>query len=168
MPTIAEIIAAKKAAAAKDEPKLFDALAEKMANAKQRIDDSDAEWKEAIDRIDPPGKHKAAAIVLSASTPMQPAEIAQKAHYAEERSLSRSRGEAIPMTPTAADKEVATWHEALNAFESSLCIMRDPKEPDVVWLAIRPDREGLPPLLVHRLPVLVWDHPTATYRSEPF
>jgi hypothetical protein len=56
----------------------------------------------------------------------------------------------------------------MNSFESSLCVMRDPKEPETVWLAIRPDRDGLPPLLVHRLPWLLWDHPTASHKPEPF
>ena len=150
MPSIAQIIAAKKAKAA----------------VKTQVSNEDRELDEAIDRIDPPGKRK--ALVLSASTPLPAADVAEKAHHKELRSLSRSQGEAIPVVPVDADKETETWHEALNSFESSLCIMRDPKEADVVWLAIRPEREGLPPLLVHRLPMLLWDHPTATYSSRPF
>jgi hypothetical protein len=157
MPTIAEVIAAKKAAAAKA-----------AGAAAWAGEPEDPEIEAMLDRLKPMGKPKAAAIVLSAKAPLPPADVAEKAHHAEQRSLSRNQGEAIPLTPVNADKEVETWHEALNAFESSLCVMRDPKEADVVWLAIRPDREGLPPLLVHRLPVLLWDHPTATYRSEPF
>jgi len=107
MPTIAEIIAAKKAAASKaapapqqSEPKLFDALAERMA-------------AEAINRIDPPaaGKRRA-GLVLSAKTPLQPAETAEKAHHAALRSLSQPEGEAIPLTPCNASQEVETWHEA--------------------------------------------------------
>jgi hypothetical protein len=150
MPTIAQIIAAKKAKAA----------------VKTQVSNDDRELDEALDRIDPPGKRK--ALVLSASTPLPAADVAQKAHHKELRSLSRSQGEAIPVVPVGADRETETWHEALNSFESSLCIMRDVNEPDVVWLAIRPEREGLPPLLVHRLPMLLWDHPNATYSSRPF
>lgn len=146
MPTIAEIIAAKKAKAASAAP--------------QAAPPVDAELAAAIERIDPPsvGKRRQ-GLVLSASTPLHPADVAQKAHQAELRSLSATKGEAVPMTPTDADKEAATWHEALNSFESSLCIMRDPKEPDVIWLAVRAEREGLPPILLHRLPWLLWEHP---------
>jgi hypothetical protein len=160
MPTIAEIIAAKKLKAAGAA-----AWADKPAPA--AAPEAELELVAAIDRIDPPsaGKRRA-GLVLSASTPLHPAEIAEKAHHAELRSLSRPSGEAIPMTPANADKEVSTWHEALNSFESSLCAMRDANEPDVIWLAIRPDREGLPPILLHRLPWLLWDHPAA--QADPY
>ena len=155
MPTIAEIIAARKAAAspAKVDPPTT----------------ADLELEEAINRIDPPaaGKRRA-GLVLSAKTPQPPAEIAQKAHYAEMRSLSRSEGEAIPLTPCNATREVETWHEAMNAFESSLCVMRDPQDSDVVWLAIRPDRAGLPPILIHRLPWVLWDYPHPPTDKDPF
>ena len=72
------------------------------------------------------------------------------------------------MTPANADKEVATWHEALNSFETALCVMRDPTDLEVVWLAIRPDREGLPPILVHRLPWLIWDYPHTPTEYHPY
>ena len=150
MPTIAQIIAAKKAAASQAAP------APQVA--------ADPMLEAAIARIDPPslGKRRA-GLVLSASTPLPVAVAAEKAHYSEARSLSCTAGEAIPLTPADADKEVATWHEATNSFESSLCVMRDPKEPEVIWLAVRADREGLPPILLHRLPWLLWDHPTSSY-----
>jgi hypothetical protein len=121
----------------------------------------------AIDRIDPPslGKRRA-GLVLSASTPLPTADTAEKAHHAELRSLSKPEGEAIPMTPANADKETATWHEATNSFESSLCVMRDPKEPEVIWLAVRADRDGLPPILLHRLPWLLWEHPMAIREDQ--
>jgi hypothetical protein len=155
MPTIAELLAARKAAAspAKVDPPTT----------------ADLELEEAINRIDPPQRGKRrAGLVLSAKTPLPPAEIAQKAHHAEMRSLSRSEGEAIPLTPCNATKEVETWHEALNSFESSLCVMRDPQDSDVVWLAIRPDREGLPPILIHRLPWVLWDYPHPPTDKDPF
>ena len=154
--TIAEIIAAKQRAAAPTEP---------------AAPQADPMLEAAINRIDPPsmGKRRA-GLVLSAKTPLQPADVAEKAHHSELRSLSQPQGEAIPMTPANADKEVATWHEATNSFESSLCVMRDPNEPEVIWLAVRADREGLPPILLHRLPWMLWDHPTSSYCvcSVPF
>jgi hypothetical protein len=155
MPTIAELLAAK-------------------GKAKQTKHD-DTATREAIDRIDPPGK-RVAGIVLSKSLPGGPEPRGQRTPVMgpedlepEPRSLSRTAGEAIDMTPVKADNEVETWHAALNAFESSLCVMRDPKEPDVIWLAVRPDREGLPPLLVHRLPWVLWNHPQEIRPdNEPF
>lgn len=156
--TIAQIIAAKKAAAAK---------ASAPAQAEPQVD---LMLDAAIDRIDPPsvGKRRA-GLVLNASTPLAQADVAEKLHHHELRSLSKPQGEAIPMTPANADKETATWHEATNAFESSLCVMRDPKEPDVIWLAVRADREGLPPILLHRLPWLLWEHPMTIREDQiPF
>jgi hypothetical protein len=83
--------------------------------------------------------------------------------------LSASVGEAIDMTPTNADAETATWHQALNAYDSMLCLMRDPYEPEVVWLAVRADRPSLPPILIHRLPWVIYDHPnTPRHPNEQF
>ena len=155
MQTIAEIIAAKKAAAKPPTPTINESLT------------VDLELEAVIDRIDPPGKRRT-GLVLSAKTPLQPAEVAQKAHHAELRSLSETVGQAIPLTPCNASREVETWHEALNAFESALCVMRDPADSDVVWLAIRADREGLPPILIHRLPWTLWDYPHAPTDIKPF
>lgn len=154
MPTIAEIIAAKQAAATPP-----------VATAPPV--DVDPLLESAIDRIDPPaaGKRRA-GLVLSAKTPLPVADVAEKGHHAELRSLSQPEGEAIPMTPANADKETTTWHEATNSFESSLCVMRDPKEPEVIWLAVRADRDGLPPILLHRLPWLLWDHPMAISEDQ--
>ena len=159
MPTIAEIIAAKKSAA----------TAQPVTNRPELDLSHDPMLEAAINRIDPPaaGKRRA-GLVLTAKTPLQPAEVAQKAHHAELRSLSETHGEAIPLTPCNASKEVTTWHEAMNAFESSLCVMRDPLDSDAVWLAIRPDRDELPPILIHRLPWTLWDYPHAPTDRKPF
>jgi hypothetical protein len=156
MPTIAEIIAAKKAAAA-------------TPTASTPAVHHDPMLEAAINRIDPPsaGKRRA-GLVLSAKTPLQPAEVAMKEHHKELRSLSQPQGEAIPLTPCNASKEVETWHEATNAFESQLCVMRDPQDSDVVWLAIRADRDGLPPILLNRLPWTLWDYPSKPTDSQPF
>lgn len=179
MATIAEIIAAKKAkqAGGTATPAATPSLrteAQKESIA-ERI-----ELDEAIARIDPPGKRearKSAGMILTKAMPVPPkgeprgqaTPIAGPDQYPELRSLSRTQGEAIPQVPANADKEVSTWHEALNSFESSLCVMRDPHEAEVIWLAIRPDRECLPPLLVYRLPWTLWDHPNAPRpENEPF
>ena len=139
MPTIAEILAAKKAAATPGKPKPRSLV---LSATKQAEDDAP---KNSLDEGYPP-----------------------KWLTEEPRSLSHPKGEAIPMTPSNAVGEVATWHEALNSFESSLCVMRDPHEPDVIWLAVRAERKGLPPILLHRLPWCLWDHPHTPTEDEPF
>ena len=156
--TILELIAAKQAAAKPTQ-----------TICKPCVGVADPMLEAAINRIDPPrlGK-RCAGMVLSIKTPPPLADVSQKAHHAALRSLSRSEGEAIPMTPCNADKEVTTWHEALNAFKSQLCVMRDSMDSDVVWLAVRPDRRDLPPILLHRLPWAIWNYPTAPTETQPF
>jgi hypothetical protein len=41
-------------------------------------------------------------------------------------------------------------------------------DSDVVWLAVRPDRRDLPPILLCRLPWTLWDYPTAPTEEKPF
>jgi len=111
-----------------------------------------------------PTRPPAASMILKRDTP--PSSLSS---LPSPRSLSASVGEAIDMTPTNADAETATWHQALNAYDSMLCLMRDPYEPEVVWLAVRADRPSLPPILIHRLPWVIYDHPsTPRHPNEPF
>ena len=148
--TIAEIIAAKKRAAAPAAP---------------QAPQADPVLEAAIDRIAPPslGKRRA-GLVLSASTPMPAADIAEKAHHAELRSLSLPQGEALPVLPVAADAATTAWHAAINAFESELCLMRDPVDSERGWLALRLDGQPLPLLLKS---FMLFDHPQPV-RSQPF
>lgn len=124
MPTIAEIIAAKKAAAASP----------------------------------PVGKPKPAGIILSQELPPQHQNgepRGQKPPISEElRSLSEPRGQGIDMTPAEASPMTAMWHQAMNAFQTELCIMQDPERPDQAWIAVR--MTGHPPILLHCLPL--WGH----------
>ena len=183
MPTIAEIIAAKKAKAAaagapEETTTTTPAPAPRRETLAEKIElDAIDKRLAAIPALKPlvaTAPRKPGGIILSKELPAgesrgQRTEIKGPDLEPERRSLSESAGEALPMTPRDADREVSTWHEALNAFESSLCVMRDPKDPEVIWLAVRPDREGLPPLLVHRLPWLLWEHPdTERPEGEPF
>jgi hypothetical protein len=158
MPTIAEIIAAKKAAAGSTPAKPAPSTQPTAA---------DLEVEAAINRIDPPGKRRA-GLVVSNKTPLQPAVIAEKVAHKENRSLSQTSGEAIPMVPVNADPEEQTWHAALNAFETELCLMRDPQDSEVAWLAVRSYRAGMPPILLHRLPWILWDQPHNPTDREPF
>ena len=161
--TIAEIIAAKKIANAKFKDYVADAYAKHPSQPTA----ADLEVEAAINRIDPPGK-RSAGLVVSNKTPLQPAVIAEKAAHAESRSLSQTSGEAIPMVPINADPEETTWHAALNAFETELCLMRDPTGSEVAWLAVRSYRAGMPPILLHRLPWILWDQPHNPTDREPF
>jgi hypothetical protein len=158
--TIAEIIAAKKAAAAS-------AITAGKAAPPSQPTVNDLEVEAAIDRIDPPGKRRA-GLVVSNKTPLQPAVIAEKVAHAENRSLSRTKGEAIPMVPTNADAEMLTWHAAQNALETELCVMRDPADSEAVWLAVKPYRAGMEPILLHRLPWTLWEYPHRHDNDQPF
>ena len=88
-----------------------------------------------------------------------PAEEVPRAPEPKRRSLSERQGEAVPLVPEGADTELATWHHCMNAFETELCLMRDPEDPEVAWLAVRPLRVDMNPILIHRLPWLLWEHP---------
>ena len=159
--TIAEIIAAKKAAAHNSQP----VTNRNALDCQPTVNDLEVEA--AIDRIDPPGKRRA-GLVVSNKTPLQPAVIAEKVAHAESRSLSRTKGEAIPMVPTNADAEMLTWHAAQNALETELCVMRDPADSEAVWLAVKPYRAGMEPILLHRLPWTLWEYPHRHDKDQPF
>lgn len=133
MPTIAEIIAAKKAAAT----------------------------------APPVGKSKPAGIILSKDLPPQHQNgepRGQKTPIPDEiRSLSEPRGQGIDMTPVNASPMTTTWHQAMNAFQTELCIMQDPERPDQAWIAVK--MAAHPPILLHCLPL--WEHPTKS-QTQPF
>jgi hypothetical protein len=115
-----------------------------------------------------PGKPKSNGLVLNnAPLPPQP-EPAPQPTELEPRSLSERSGEAIPMVPVGADPETVTWHEGMNALETDLCVMQDPTEPEVAWLAIRSLRPGLKPLLLHRLPWALWLQQPEPTEDQPF
>lgn len=156
MPTIAELIAAKKAA-----EQAAAAQAESPAPAPQS----------------PLGKPRTAGLVLTKDMPKgmengeprgQRTPIAETLpNQMDRRSLSEADGEAIPLTPTNASKAVSMWHEAMNAFQSDLCLMRDPNNPEFAWFAVRLDHLPSDPLLLHRLPL--YEHPrTVRPDNEPF
>jgi hypothetical protein len=173
MPTIAEILAAKKAAAAKPE-----AREQKPEVRKETLAEL-AEAKACIDRIAPPGKQAAAAsarkgagLILNRDMPA-PANGEPRGQATPvagpdlPRSLGASDGETIDMTPLNADSCIKDWHKAVNAFSTELCIMRDPIDPQRAWLAVRLEEDPLRPLLLKDL--MIYDHPLAhRHPDEPF
>jgi hypothetical protein len=179
MPTIAEILAAKKAGAtataAAGKPATYAAAAKPETLAER------AATKAAIDAIDPPGKSAAAAaarkmtgLILNKDMPCPPkgeprgqATPVRGPEDIQPRSLGASEGEAIDVTPLAADQCIKDWHKAVSAFSTELVIMRDPVDPERAWLAVRLEEEPLHPLLLKDLPI--YDHPRAFRKpNEPF
>ncbi|MES2995880.1 MAG: hypothetical protein V4733_03630 [Verrucomicrobiota bacterium] len=164
MPTIAEIIAARKASAETQSAP----AGPKAASIAETI-----EAEAAIDRIDPPGKRKPPTLILSTATSPEVPESRGQATPVngppEQRALVGTAGETLDMTPVGADPGTAAWHQAMCGLESELCVMRDPADPEACWLALRPAGKDLPPLLLHRLPWTLWDHPDQQRPpDEPF
>jgi hypothetical protein len=162
MPTIQQILAsraAQKAGGAPAPAAPRETLAERAAT------------KEAIDRIDPPGKRERAparGLVLNKDMPVPPRENRGQATPVtgpENRALGATNGELIDMTPANADPAKTAWHKALVSLETELCLVRDPSDPERAWLAIRLTDQR--PLLIKDF--LIYDHPdTARPVSDPF
>lgn len=176
MPTIAEILAAKKAVpSTQPAPPAGKKLTlAELAAAKEQEREAEA----AIDRIDPPGKQerreanrRTVGLVLNRNMSVpekgEPRGQATPIGGPEERALAATSGELIDMTPEDATPETAAWNSAMIALESDLCVIRDPADPEACWLALTsagPDRK---PLLLHRLPWLLYEAP-AEATGEPF
>ena len=112
-----------------------------------------------------PGKPR--GLVLSSKAP-EPTPLPTPAPEFDERSLGLPQGQTIDMTPVDALPQTATWHQALNAFESELVITNDPQDPTHLWLAVFPKGVGyVPPILIHRLQF--FEHPsTQRPANHPF
>jgi hypothetical protein len=178
MPTIAEIIAAKaaaKVAAAKPQaaPAAAGPPASKLSIAeKAEFLAIDKRLADVVD-LKPLAAAKPRGIILSKDLPKgenrgQATPIAGPPEV-EERALAVTTGEVIDVTPHGADAETAAWHSALTSLESDLCVMRDQEDPEVCWLALKSVGTQRRPLLLHRLPWLLWDHPeTQRPEDQPF
>jgi hypothetical protein len=165
--TIAEIIAAKKGAAA--------APATKKETLRERVENDALEARLApVKPAVATAARKAAGLVLNKDMPANPqgeprgqATPVRGPEDMAPRSLGASEGETIDMTPLEADPCILDWHKAVNAFSTELCIMRDPVDPERAWLAVRLDEEPLHPLLLKDLPI--YEHPRAHRKpNEPF
>lgn len=171
MPTIAEIIAAKKAkehAAATGQP-----APQAAPPARRETLAEAAEAKAAIDRIDPPGKserataaRKSAGLILSKAMPERPDMTPPPDD--EPRALGARVGQALTVVPDEAPPQSVAWDAILNRWETDLVIMADP-EPgsEAAWLALKPGTGGGLPVLLHKLPF--WPHPQRKQPpDEPF
>jgi hypothetical protein len=118
---------------------------------------------EKIAAMQQTGKPPIKPLVLS-SAPAP--EIKKTEDQAEERSLSQPYGQGINQVPLEASPEAVAWHSALNSFSSELCIVNDPKDPEMAWLAIKMKDKNLQPLLLHQFPF--WEHPMTLRQENPF
>lgn len=182
MPTISEILAAKaakKAGPVENTPELFSPVWNGIGKPGSMTPvpptiaamiTSEKEVEAAIDRIDPPGKSLVLSRQSEASNATKGEPRGQRSEiHAElpaERSLSETTGEGVKTIPLEATPAEALWIHAMSGFESELCIMTDPTDPESAWLAVRIGEE-FPPILLHRLPF--YEHPkTQRSPNEPF
>lgn len=161
MPTIAEIIAARKAGAKNPAT----ATTTTQAAAPKESLAERVELVEAINRIDAPGKRKGGSLVLdNAPLPPEPKEEVP----AEPRMLGARVGEVINILPESPAPQAVAWDAVLNRWETDLVIMQDP-EPgsEHAWIALKPTTGGGLPIMLHKL--MFWPHPERTFpASEPF
>lgn len=151
MPTIAELLAAKKAklAGTSNVERPTSNVEGKAESIAERI-----ELKEAIDRIDPKGKSKAASLVLSQRMPEQVPEP------------EPARKLAAPLSQAPTFQTDAAWGAVLASTVADLCVMRDPADPEACWLAVRHIECTHPPIMILCLPWLLWEHPQAAKPEE--
>lgn len=115
-----------------------------------------------------PGKPTSVGLVLTKALPPEPKTAeSPMLPLVDRRSLSEPEGEAIPMTPMDAPPSIQSWHQAMNAFQTDLCLVRDPLNPEYAWLAVRFEDQPSNPILLHKL--ILWEHPrTVRPENEPF
>jgi len=147
-------------------------IAEKLA-ARKKAQPAPTDSVDAlIDRIDPPGKSQraesarnTARMILKQEPPLTVSQPEIRVVTPERRALGDPAGETIDMTPQNATQAQAAWHAAYNAFETELCLMRDPTDSEVAWLAVRLDGQEDWPILLKSFPL--YDHPRMV-RPGPF
>jgi len=128
----------------------------------------DQEAEDAIQRITQPGKHRG-LVITPTSAPQRP-DVSQPVEVLwepENRTLGSPAGEGVPMVPLNATPAQETWHTIVNSLASYLCIMSDPGDPEVAWLAIRAQGQEQFPILIQRF--AYWEHPHSRRQpSDPF
>jgi len=173
MPTISEILAAKKAATKGGSVSATAAAPRESIAEKMEADALDARLAPVKPSVATAAR-KAAGIILSMDLPADSPNGEKRGQATpikgpedDRRSLSATDGEAIPMTPMEADASVTAWHAALNAFESELCLMTDPHDPERAWIAVRLDGQEQWPILLKSFPL--YEHPrTVRPPDKPF
>jgi|LakMenE01Jun11ns_1017448.scaffolds.fasta_scaffold9956035_10 hypothetical protein len=152
---------------------LSEKIAAKKAAVKPTIKESlpvaiDQEAEDAIQRITQPGKHR--GLVITPTTAPQRPDVSQPVEVLwepENRTLGSNAGEGVPMVPANPSAAIETWHHIVNSLASYLCIMSDPQDPEVAWLAIRARGQEQFPILIQRF--AYWEHPnTVRPPAHPF
>lgn len=132
MPTLAEIMAAKKAGGSQPPA---DGGGIKISPQSERVALS-KNIKQTLDDLAP--------------------KPAPPLPNSNQRELGASQaGERIPMDhpPAGAPKEAWDWFEAMHSFASELGIVLDENNQEFAWLAVRANPYA-PPLLLHRFPLI--------------
>jgi len=112
----------------------------------------------------PPSKLLSKPMLVSSSTVPEKKKVEE---IVDERSLSQTMGEGIDHTPVNPQMGQNEWNEALNAFKSEMCIVSDPKDPEMAWIGLRLNGKEERPLLLYQLPY--WEHPlTVRPDNHPF
>lgn len=150
-------------------PSITEILAQRAAAAK-------AQASPAPTTLPTVGKSHTAALVLTKTLPPEMANgeprgqktpISETPPKAIRRSMSEPEGEAIPLVPLDATPTTTAWHEAMNAFSTEMCLMRDPLNAEYAWLALRLVGQEANPILLYKMPF--YEHPrTVRPDSEPF
>jgi hypothetical protein len=134
MPTLAEILAAKK----QPKPEATPAPATTI-------------------KITPESEHAAAAARIKATLDATAPKPAPPLPDTGKRELGAmaATGERIPMDHPGegAPPEEWEWFDSLHSFVTDICIVIEPSPSSHAWLAIKA-RPWDPPLLLHRLPVV--------------
>lgn len=181
MPSIAEILARKAAEKAARQPAPAPAAAAPEPTSAKMTLAERVSLKEAIDRIDPPGKPPAASLTAPArkvlglvvtKTSMEtPEPRGQSTNIEgplpvepERRALGSPQGELLDLTPTDADEKTMQWEMARMALETDLAIARCPQDSEGCWLVLA--SPGRPLLYLHRLPWSLYDSPPT--KDVPF
>jgi hypothetical protein len=113
----------------------------------------------------PASKLLSKPMLVSSSPAPEPKKIEEV--EAEERNLSQPSGHGVDHTPISATQPQQMWNQALNAFASEMCVVNDPVDRELVWIALRINGTEERPLLLYRLPY--WEHPlTIRQDNEPF
>ena len=158
MPSIAEIIAAR--IAAKQANPAADTTPRESMTEKLELDALDTRLAPVKPAVAAAAR-KVTGIVLSRDLPASSPN-------------GEARGQATPIRtlgePVTAPQPLSiaeAWGATLGCTEQDLCLLRDPTDPETCWLAVRHQECIHPPILIMRLPWMLWE-PPMTDEDIPF
>jgi hypothetical protein len=160
MPTISEILAAKKAATKGGSVSATAAAPRESIAEKMEADALDARLAPVKPSVATAAR-KAAGIILSMDLPADSPNGERRGQATPIRALSE------PVTPPPTMSHHAAWGATLGCTEADLCLMHDPTDPQRAWLAVRHAECDHAPILILSLPI--YQHPQRVMaENEPF